>query len=266
MGHRYVQAFESEESAFRHAIKKLHSVSLLIDLVDSYKGIDLALKLKSEYRDSDKKIWVRLDSGDIKDQVRYYLSETNRLGLTDPKRDKLVVEGIDGFEEIKEIEEMIEVEFGKEAKKRVMYGAGGLLISENTSRSDASTGFKLSEYTDERGALQPSMKFSNSPGKVSYPGATRLALVDGQRKILQMEEAVLGEVHEFFQPFYMNGIRYEAGLSDSDANVVVKEQYERIFQGRTPTKQVVELVRATPSSDTGKKITKVRRLYDLELV
>ncbi len=261
MGHRYVQAFKSEEAAFRHAIERLPAVSLLIDLVESYQGIDLALKLKNEYRDTDKKIWVRLDSGDIKDQVRYYLGKTNGLGLTDPLKDRLVVEGIDSLDEIREIEQMIEREFGNSAKRRVMYGAGGLLISEKTSRSDASTGFKLSEYTDELGELRSTMKFSSSPGKISYPGCTRLAIVDGKREILQDGESPEAKVSELFSPLYLNGKRYYYGGEGESAYQFTHAQYTQIFQGARPTKEIMEKTRAVPSAGTAAKIRSLTDLY-----
>jgi putative nicotinate phosphoribosyltransferase len=265
IGHRYVQRFNTEEESFRHAIELLDSVTLLVDLIDTYKGIDLAIKLKQEYRERGKKIWVRLDSGDILDQVRYFLNETNKRGLTDPNLDKLIVEGIDGLQDIIDIEAMITSEFGEAAKARVLYGAGGLLISEKTSRSDASSGFKISEYTDEEGILQPSMKFSNSKGKTSYPGEVELKIVDGQRKVAQVGEEIMGQVLDLFEPLYLNGDSYcnnPDSLNEARGRVVRQSE---LFSISKLGAGDLKALRATASEQTERKIEQIYSKYDLTL-
>lgn len=257
IGHRYVQTFENEEQAFRFAIEHLDQVTLLVDLIESYQGVDLALKLKDEYRDTSKKIWVRLDSGNILEQVRYYLNETNRLGLTDPQRDKLVVEGIDSLEELAEIEHMICTEFGEEARQRVMYGAGSLLISDRTSRADASSGFKQTEYTDENGVLQPTMKFSSSIGKGSFPGDLRIVVVDGQRTIAQAGEHFEGEEEHLFHTLYSSSGTFEERSTLEESRVRAKEGYEKLHDAP------VAIERAVPSPRTLQMIAKVLDRYSL---
>lgn len=257
IGHRYVQTFSSEEKAFRFAIEHLDCVTLLIDLVESYQGIDLALRLKDEYRDSGKTIRVRLDSGDIVAQVRYYLTETNRLSLTDSSRDKLVVEGIDSLEEIAAIERMIVDEFGEAARARVMYGAGSLMVSDRTSRADASSGFKQTEYCSEEGEILPTMKFSSSPGKGSYPGRVRLITVDGERIVAQEGEKFFGEVVEMFKP-----------LSGEERPIVLRSTPEESrARAAHEFDQIRPLLgsdfRAKPSPETERKIRQVMAQYDL---
>lgn len=250
IGHRYVQRFDSEEAAFRHAIENLPAVTLLVDLVNTYEGINLACKLKEEYRDTGKKIWVRLDSGDILDQVRYFLTVNNKLGFTDSALDKVVVEGLDSLGEIAEIEKMIVGEFGEDAKKRVVYGAGGLLISEKTSRADASTGLKLSEYTTNEGALCPTMKFSDSPGKESFPGVPQVAIVNGKRQIVQMGEQLSGQVKQLFEPLYENGQAAYERIELARARVIA--QSEQVTLGIT---------KAEASQQTQNLIREVRARY-----
>ncbi len=227
IGHRYVQTFASEEKAFRFAIEHLDRVTLLIDLIESYQGIDLALRLKDEYRNSGKSIKVRLDSGDILEQVRYYLRQTNQLGLTDPERDQLVVEGIDSLEDIAEIDKMINEEFGSEALARVMYGGGSLLIADRVSRSDASSGFKQTEYTDENGVCRPTMKFSSSPGKGSYPGKLRTIDVDGRRVIAQQGEEFEGRVVEKFALLYRIDGEAPERSSPEEARTRAAREFEK---------------------------------------
>jgi nicotinic acid phosphoribosyltransferase len=221
IGHRFVQRFKSVEAAFRFAIQNLSFVVLLIDLVESYQGIDLAFQLKKEYRSLNKPIWVRLDSGDVLAQTLYYLEKAYANGFTDPKRDTVVVEGIDSIEDIEKIEKAIVEKFGTEAKKLVIYGAGGLLISQNTTRSDASTGLKLSEYTDEQGVLVPSMKLSSSKGKNSYPGMPEVAVVRGGRVVAQNEEFS----KSLFETLYRNGDFVTSIESETQS----KDRAEKMF-------------------------------------
>lgn len=182
IGHRKVQEFVDEEKAFRDAIAKLDSVTLLVDLNDAYNGIEIALRLKKEYRDQAKTIWMRLDSGDVGQQTVYALQRQREEGLLDPQKDKIVVEGIEAIEDMARIDQMVQAA-GFDPKQFVLYGAGGLLISNHTTRADASTAFKLAQYDG-----RPTMKFSNSPGKESIPGQPTLVMTGGHRVIAQEGE------------------------------------------------------------------------------
>ena len=197
MGHRYVQSYESEEAAFRKAIESLDSVSLLVDLNNSMNGIDLAIALKKEYRETGKGIWIRLDSGNVLEQLIYALKRQNEEGLSDPTRDKVVVEGIETIQDMVEIDRAIE-SLGIDAKSFVIYGAGGLLVSEDTQRCDASTGFKLAKIGDK-----PTMKFSDSKDKASIPGMPTIILRKGIREIAQLGE--LGNGRSLYFPMYRDG-------------------------------------------------------------
>jgi hypothetical protein len=48
--HRYLACYPTEDEAFLNAIKKSDKITLLVDLVDSYKGIDKIIALKKKYR------------------------------------------------------------------------------------------------------------------------------------------------------------------------------------------------------------------------
>ncbi|MDR2191222.1 MAG: hypothetical protein LBP53_08950 [Candidatus Peribacteria bacterium] len=47
------------------AVKKTDKITLLTDFVDTHSGIDKVLDLKEQYRNTNKNITLRLDSGDI---------------------------------------------------------------------------------------------------------------------------------------------------------------------------------------------------------
>ncbi len=195
MGHRFVQAYETEEQAFRKAIESLDAVTLLVDLNNSIQGIDLAIKLKKEYRASGKKIWIRLDSGNVSEQTLYALARQKEEGLTDPSLDKIIVEGVEHISDMVDIDRAVEKE-GFDPKRFVMYGAGGLLISDDTQRCDASTGFKLTRI-----GKRPTIKFSDSTEKESIPGIPTLTVKDGKRFIAQAGE---GEANRplYFSAYY----------------------------------------------------------------
>jgi putative nicotinate phosphoribosyltransferase len=262
IGHRYVQRFTSEEAAFRHAIESLDKVTLLVDLVDTYQGILLALKLKQEYRHTNKVIWLRLDSGDILDQVRFFLRETEKIGFKDPQLDKVIVEGIDSLEEIRDIEQMLDSEFEPSVKERVVYGAGGLMVSSQTSRADASTGFKLAEFSDQHGNSLATMKFSNSPGKISYPGVPRLAIVEGKRTIMQEGETPSGSIIELFDSLYVNNIPMLSDNSMDEARQRLLEQTQLLGLERLSPEQIT-MLRAVPSTATTNLINKIQARYGI---
>lgn len=255
IGHRYLETFVSEEKAFRFAIEGSdpRGVTLLIDLVDSMQGLKKAIDLKVEYRDCGKPIGARLDSGtveDLKNQVRYYLTRTNELGLTDPKRDYLVVEGIDSLEELKEIEEMMIREFGQEARARVLYGAGGLLVSDGATRTAASSGFKQAAYTNELGDLEPCMKPHRST-KGSYPGMPTLVVKDGRRMIAQEDEHLGGVVEQLFRTVYS----LSSGLTERSSPEQAKQRAEDTFDRFVrPTGEVAQPVQSRATIEMTRKI------------
>lgn len=270
IGHRYLQMFPSVEEAFRHAIDNLDLVVLLVDLVDSYEGMDLAFRLKEENRHNDKRIWMRLDSGVILEQVRHYLTTAKEKGFLDPDKDKVIVEGIESLDDIKAIEEMISEEFGEDVKQFVLYGAGGLLVSDKTARSDASSGFKISEFLSLLDEFVSTNKFSNSPGKESYPGRPVLAVSEsGERHILQESEVVDGSTpySSLFVTFFDNGVvPSDASEPLGEKAERAAEQYSRMVERaeRTNTHSLKDL-RGKPSALTQEKMNAVRKRYGLDL-
>jgi putative nicotinate phosphoribosyltransferase len=260
IGHRYVQRFPNEESAFRHAIENLPGVTLLVDLHNTIEGIDLAVRLKEEYRDTRKPIGVRLDSGDIKEQTRYFLRETNARHMTDPRLDFVVVEGIDTLEELKEIERMVKDEFTEEDRARVLYGAGGLLVSDQTGRKDASTGFKLSRYTDDAFEEQPTLKNSDSPGKRSDPGTPRLMLVDSQRVLAQEGEEFNGEVLNLFHSLVVDGASHYGNGGVEEAQKL-RKRHESLLNLNDLNGTERQALRALPSKGTKALIEQVQTKY-----
>lgn len=48
--HRYLACYPTEDEAFENAIKTADRITLLVDLVDSYTGIEKIISLKKKYR------------------------------------------------------------------------------------------------------------------------------------------------------------------------------------------------------------------------
>lgn len=234
LGHRFIQGVSIKEcmgvrDAFVKAIEKTNAVALLVDLTDSYEGIGYALELKELYRNSGKKISIRLDSGNVAEQTVYCLQEYAARGFTDPSLDKVIVENISTVDDMRAIDEMVR-QNGFDPEKFVIYGAGGLLVSQGTTRSDASSAFKLARI-----GKYPTMKFSDSPGKHSIPGEPTVFDTRDGRVIGQVGER-LGK--DIFVPAY----RYPGNiLLPSDMNLIreqakrtFKEVEHRVGKGQTP--------------------------------
>ncbi len=190
IGHRFLQFYDTEEEAMRHAIEQTDKCLLLVDLSgDSIRGIDLVCKLKQEYRHTGKVIWPRLDSGMLKDQAAYALRRFKELGFNDPQLDKILAEDLSEIKDMTDIDEHVRDE-GFEPEGSILYGAGSMLISRNKSRSDASSGYKLSAVY-RHGTMKAKIKFGEG-GKNSLPGRpTVFQLPDQGRMIGQDGEFAL---------------------------------------------------------------------------
>lgn len=209
VGHRLVQFYDTEREAFEQAVKATEAVALLVDLTDSYRGIVWAMDMKVKYRSTGKKIWLRLDSGDIREQAVFALNKFRDNGFDDPALDKLIVEDVSTEEEVFAIDRLLR-QNGFDVESHVVYGAGGLLIARNKMRSDASSGYKLSARMEDDGRWTPKCKFSDSPGKESLPGRPVLGFKPGSNpqtdgRIIYQEGEGIGEVESLFVPAYRNG-------------------------------------------------------------
>lgn len=140
IAHRYLAACTTEDEAFEKAILATDNMGLLVDLVDSYKGIDKAIALKKKYADTKKVIGMRLDSGDLADQAIYALRGLQKENLLEGV--KIVVADVSTVEQLVHIETMV-AQAGFDPKKFLIYGLGGLLIAKNKTRDAVSAAYKL---------------------------------------------------------------------------------------------------------------------------
>ena len=183
--HRYLACYPSEDEAFLNAIETTDKICLLVDLVDSYKGIDKIVALKKKYRDSWKVIAMRLDSWNLADQAVYALRKLQEHNMLDSKIDKIVVADISTVDDVRRVEEAV-TEAGFNPKDFIQYGLGWLLVARNKTRDALSAGYKLTET--ENG---PTGKLSNDIDKKPIPGTPNIEIRhDGYRVIVQESESV----------------------------------------------------------------------------
>jgi putative nicotinate phosphoribosyltransferase len=207
--HRYFACYPTEDEAFLNAIEKTDKIALLVDLVDSYRGIDKIVALKKIYRASGKIIAMRLDSWDLADQAVYALKKLQEQEMLDPQLDKIVVADISTVDDVRRVERAVQ-EAGFDPKQFIQYGLGGLLVARNKTRDALSAAYKLTNTED--GATG---KLSNDIDKEPIPGDTNIEIRDNVRYIVQENEEVRGE--RLLNTVYANG---ELQYDDNDLQAV----------------------------------------------
>ena len=194
IGHEFIMAYQrdgvsladAQDAAFEEFVAANERSSLLPDVINTIKsGLPAILKLVLKYKGTNKVIMPRFDSGDIPAQCVHWKKMTLAAGFTTTQ---MVVE--DGMNPAK----------GKAIKaayaaagynpEDITIGAGGY-FQDGCSRDGASLVYKRSA-TWHGDRWEPSMKFSDSPGKESIPGRIRV-YEDGDALIIaQAGEKVNG--------------------------------------------------------------------------
>jgi len=220
--HRYLACYPTEDEAFINAIEKAEKVGLLVDLVDSYKGIDKIVALKKKYRSTGKVIWMRLDSGDLANQAVYALKKLQENEMLDPTLDKIVVADISTVDDVRHVEDAV-TEAGFNPNDFIQYGLWGLLVARNKTRDALSAAYKLTETEDG-----PTGKLSNDVDKEPTPGTPNIEIRDRYRVIVQEDETIQGE--RLLQKVYDQGaLKYDdndiQAVTDARARVLETFQW-----------------------------------------
>lgn len=150
MAHSYVQAHESEASAFDEFAREFPGTTLLVDTYDTLGGIDEIARLSRGEHPREVGA-VRLDSGDLLDLSRAVRTRLDEAGL---ERVEIVASG--GLDEDR-VEELVRADAPIDS-----FGVG----TEMVVSGDAPTldfAYKLVEYDG-----RPTAKYS--PSKVLLPG------------------------------------------------------------------------------------------------
>lgn len=165
MAHSWVQSFESEYESFKaYALSYPDNCQLLVDTYNTlHSGIPNAIRVAKEVLEPMGKRLraIRIDSGDLTYLTIEARKKLDEAGLTDC-----------GITVSNSIDEYLIRELLHQGAKIDSFGVGERLI---TSRAEPVFGgvYKLSAIGKE-GAMEPRMKVSDNPGKITNPGSKEL--------------------------------------------------------------------------------------------
>ncbi|MDO5023010.1 MAG: nicotinate phosphoribosyltransferase [Eubacteriales bacterium] len=196
--HSWVMSFPDELSAFRaYANSFPENCLLLVDTYDTlHSGVPNAIKVFKELREKGfEPKGIRLDSGDLA-----YLSIEARKMLDDAGFPDAVICASN------DLDEFLIRDLKTQGAKISLWGVGTKLITADQISSLGGV-YKMSAMEDENGVLQPKMKISDNPEKITLPGEKktyRLFGKDGMAVadyiMLQDEEINTNEPLTIFDP------------------------------------------------------------------
>jgi nicotinic acid phosphoribosyltransferase len=174
---------EAEYEMMDRFVTRMGTASLLCDLVDAETvGLENALRVIRSHPETDR-VGVRVDSGDIAGQCVLYFNEMRKLGI--PPR-VIVFEDEVSPDAVRRVYDTFRRETGEEPTM-LFPGAGGYwwrLVHRDT----LAAAFKRTAT-----GSNPNMKFSNSPGKESIPGYTRVYARGDTMVVADESESIDGE-------------------------------------------------------------------------
>ena len=166
--HSWVMSFPDELTAFRkYAEIYPDGCLLLVDTYDTLKsGVPNAIKVFDELTAKGyRPLGIRLDSGDLA-----YLSKKARAMLDAAGYDyvKIFASG--------DIDEDVLLALQAQDAKIDIFGIGTRLITSYTNPS-LGGGYKLAAMENEKGELDPKIKVSNTPAKITNPGLKKVVRI-----------------------------------------------------------------------------------------
>ena len=166
--HSWVMSFPDELTAFRkYAEIYPYGCLLLVDTYDTLKsGVPNAIKVFDELTAKGyRPLGIRLDSGDLA-----YLSKRARAMLDAAGYDyvKIFASG--------DIDEDVLLALQAQDAKIDIFGIGTRLITSYTNPSLGGV-YKLAAMENEKGELDPKIKVSNTPAKITNPGLKKVVRI-----------------------------------------------------------------------------------------
>ena len=166
--HSWVMSFPDELTAFRkYAEIYPDGCLLLVDTYDTLKsGVPNAIKVFDELTAKGyRPLGIRLDSGDLA-----YLSKRARAMLDAAGYDyvKIFASG--------DIDEDVLLALQAQDAKIDIFGIGTRLITSYTNPSLGGV-YKLAAMENEKGELDPKIKVSNTPAKITNPGLKKVVRI-----------------------------------------------------------------------------------------
>ncbi|MFF3518112.1 nicotinate phosphoribosyltransferase [Streptomyces sp. NPDC002573] len=169
MAHSYIEAFPSEEEAFR-AFARTHPgpVTFLVDTYETDAGVSAAARVLKEIRRGPG-CAIRLDSGDLADLARQARATLDATGLADVR---IVASG--------GLDEYAVADLVRTGAPIDVYAVGTRVgVAADAPYLDAA--YKLVEY-----AGRPVMKLSSA--KVTAPGRKQVFRRDGQPDVIALRD------------------------------------------------------------------------------
>lgn len=218
--HRFFASYATENEAMEAAILASDRITLLVDLIEPFAGIERVVALKKKHRASGKAIFMRLDSGDLATQAAHALGRLREEGFTDPALDRISVADVSRREDLERIDAAVRA-IGVDPRVFVDYVTGQLLVMQDKTRNALSAAYKLTE-TDG----VPTGKLAGGAGKSAIPGRLNVEVRRRERVVVLEEEPAAGE--------RLLGTVYEAGRlafvgSDADARAAAAARLAETF-------------------------------------
>ena len=189
--HSWVMSFDSELEAFRAYAKCFpDSCLLLVDTYDTLgSGVPNAIKVFEELREQGKKpLGIRLDSGDLA-----YLSIKARKMLDEAGFQKAIICASN------DLDEYLIRDLKIQGARIDLWGVGTKMIT-GMDRSALGGVYKMCAL-ENQGVMEPKIKLSDNPDKVTLPGRQelyRLYTADGMAAADLI--ALSGEEFDFSKP------------------------------------------------------------------
>lgn len=184
--HRFFACYATELEAMEEAIRKCDRITLLVDLIEPFAGIEKIIALKKKYRATGKIISLRLDSGDLARQARYALWRLRQEGMTDPARDAISIADVSRPADLERLDAAVR-SIGVDPREFVRYVTGQLLVMQDKTRNALSAAYKLTEVD---GVLTG--KVAAGSGKGVIPGRLNLELRPDARVTVLEDEPPAG--------------------------------------------------------------------------
>jgi nicotinic acid phosphoribosyltransferase len=246
--HRFFACYDTELEAMEAAIQRCDKVTLLVDLIDPYNGIQKIIGLKEKYRNQGKTIYMRLDSGNLIEQAIHALKEQKKAGMTDPAQDKISIADVSGPEDIFAVETAI-TDAGFNPQEFITYVTGEMLVMKNKTRNCMSAAYKLTECNGKFTG-----KLAGGIGKEAIPGELNIEITDTTRTTLLENEPVKGK--RLLEKVYCHG-KFFFEPSDVKAAENAKAQIETTF----PYKEL----KAQRSQAVDNALLEVRKRFERQI-
>lgn len=218
--HRFFACYATELEAMEAAIQACDRVTLLVDLIEPFAGIEKIIALKKKYRAAGKVIFMRLDSGDLALQAQYALHRLREEGMADPALDKISIADVSRQGDLEALDAAVR-RIGVDPRQFTTFVTGQLLVMHDKTRNAVSGAYKL---TEANGVLTG--KVAAGAGKDAIPGQLNVEIRPETRERVVVLESEPVRGRRLLVPVYDEGTLLYRG-TDRDALSAAAETLAR---------------------------------------